>query len=248
MARRNEIISENPADHYDIVIPDQDEYVAETLNEEEIIKCLALFKNTDYWISIYLLCNFGLRRSEVLGLRWKDIDFENNTITLSQTLYETVNKETKQYEVKAKTQMKNKTSKRSLPLTEDIKNVLINWKNEQEKYKKLCRKSYVKTWEGYGDIIKPDTLSRAFADTLKKNKFKKVRLHDLRHSFATILLRNGISLQVISKLLGHSTYAITSKTYAHVDYSDKEIPISIISGIMNTSEKKEEANKECGEE
>ncbi len=253
LARRNGFISENPAKNEDIIIPDPEEYVAETLNEEEITQCLALFKGTDYWLSIYLSCNYGLRRSEVLGLRWKDIDFDNNMITLSNTLYETVNKETKQYEVKAKPQMKNKKSRRTLPLTEEVKSVLINWKNQQEKYKKLCGKSYVKAWDGYvctrsyGDIIKPDTLSRAFADTLKKNRFKKVRLHDLRHSFATILLRKGINLQVISKLLGHSTYAITAKTYAHVDDSDKEIPIGIISDIMNTSEKKEEADKEGGE-
>ena len=99
--------------------------------------------------------------------------------------------------------------------------------------KQLERKSkllsgYSKKWNGYvcvdalGDIIKPQYFSEHFKIILKHNGLKEIRLHDLRHSCASLLVAAEVDMKLIQSYLGHSTIAVTADTYSHLDSKSKE--------------------------
>ena len=94
-----------------------------------------------------------------------------------------------------------------------------------------------------GELIKPDYVDRVFSRILKTNGFRHIRLHDLRHSCATLLLRNGVPLSEIQKWLGHSNI-VTTQRYSHLDYSDKTIPANMLENKFNLSFTKNDNKKE----
>ena len=122
-----------------------------------------------------------------------------------------------------------------------IRSKLLEVQEEQEKNRKLCGKSYNKAEGHYiytdalGNRIKPDYLSSEFPTFLQKNRFRRMRFHDLRHSCASLLIANGVPLKQIQEWLGHSDFSITANTYAHLDYKSKLASASAMSWIEDTS-------------
>lgn len=95
-------------------------------------------------------------------------------------------------------------------------------KKKQERYRKLCGKSYSKEFDGYvcrkstGELIKPGFFSDHFKWMLKKHNLRRIRLHDLRHTCASLLLKNGVQMKQIQEWLGHSSYNTTVNiSYGH---------------------------------
>ena len=80
--------------------------------------------------------------------------------------------------------------------------------------------------------MKPDTVTRKFPDFLADNDMDEIRLHDLRHTCASLLLANGVSMKEIQEWLGHSSYNTTENIYAHVDSSSKEISANTMSNVL----------------
>jgi integrase len=168
---------------------------------------------------------YGLRRSEVLGLKWDAIDFENNTITIKHIVTSTTidGKQT----LVAADRAKTKSSLRTLPLLEGIKEELIAHREKQQRNKKLCGKSYNRKYEDYvfvnpiGDIYKPDTITANFKNILKANDMRIIRFHDLRHSCASLMFANDVPMKMIQEWLGHSDIGTTSNTYSHSEYKSK---------------------------
>ena len=109
----------------------------------------------------------------------------------------------------------------------DIEKELLKWKEQQKKDEEYWGEAYNKKYIGYiflhetGDLMLPDYLSHAFQKVLKKNNLRHIRLHDLRHSCASLLLANGIPMKEIQDWLGHSDYNVTANTYSHLDFSMK---------------------------
>ena len=130
---------------------------------------------------------YGLRRSEVLGLRWDAIDFESKTITIKHTVNE-ARVDGKCTLVMADT-TKTKSSFRTLPLVDPFEEMLLKMKMEQEENKWLCGNCYCQDYIGYiyvneiGEIIKPGFLTSHFASVLKANNMPRIRFHDLRHPY-----------------------------------------------------------------
>jgi Site-specific recombinase XerC len=118
---------------------------------------------------------------------------------------------------------------------------LLAVKEEQEKYRKLCGKAYNKVESKYiytdqlGNRINPDYLSDAFPQFMVKNGFRRLRFHDLRHSCASLLLANGVPLKQIQEWLGHSDFAITANTYAHLEFNSKLASAQAMTWIDRTS-------------
>ena len=189
---------------------------------------------------------YGLRRAEVVGLRWSAIDFDRNTITINHTVT-TVNFGEGCEDV-AQDSAKTKSSLRTLPLVGNIREYLLQKKNAEEFNKSICGNSYNYEFDGYifvdemGDRIKPNYLTCQFPKVLERHGLKKMRFHDLRHSCASLLLANGVTLKEIQEWLGHSDFSTTVNIYAHLDYSAKLTSAEAMSGALtlpdNTFESK----------
>lgn len=168
---------------------------------------------------------YGLRRSEIVGLKWDAIDFSANTICIRHTVTR-VTLEGKKTLV-AENNTKAKSSFRTLPLVPIFRDMLLRMKKEQEASREVCGKSYNTEYLEYiyvnelGDLINPEYLTRQFPLFLERNGMRRIRFHDLRHSCASLLLANGVNLKQIQEWLGHSDFSTTANIYAHLDYSSK---------------------------
>ena len=122
---------------------------------------------------------------------------------------------------------KNNSSFRSLPLVAPIKELLEEKRRSIYECKKLFKSGYCSKYSDYvcvneiGELIRPRTLSDNFKRIIKKNNIRNLRLYDCRHTAASIMLKNGVSMKQIQMILGHSDYATTANIYSHLDYADK---------------------------
>lgn len=160
-----------------------------------------------------------------LPFTYKVIDFQQNTISIQHTLT-SCQIDGKNVEVASDT-TKTKSSRRTLPLIPQFREILLDLYDKQTEYKRVCGKCYNKNYVGYicvdemGNILKPDYLSTGFASLLEKNDMRHIRFHDLRHTCASLLLKNGVPMKQIQEWLGHSDFSTTANIYAHLDFNSK---------------------------
>ena len=220
-----DLIEVNPADK--VERPKRKQYVGSFYDADEINALFEAAKGTKLELPILFGAFYGLRRSEAVGLKWDAIDFEENTIVIRHTVTQ-CNVEGKKVIVASDT-TKTKSSRRTLPLVPFVKERLLALKEEQEENRRLCGRSYIKEYLGYvcvneiGDLIKPGYVTQSFPKLLKANGFRHIRFHDLRHSCASLLLKNGVPMKQIQEWLGHSDFSTTANIYAHLDCSSKLI-------------------------
>ena len=189
------------------------------LNALQANKLLELFKGHRLQPIIYMALYYGLRRGEVLGLKWPAIDFKNNKLKINHIVTRTLT-------IVEKDRPKTVSSKREYSLLPEIKKMLLKIRLEQKHNKKLFGKSYynsdyVFTWED-GRAYNPGYITKAFQKVLAKNNFPKMRFHDLRHSCASILYDKGWELKDIQTWLGHADIETTANIYTHISKSRKE--------------------------
>ena len=231
-AMRTDIIPSNPADK--VELPKIQKYNPSFYTSDEVKGLLSEVVGTKLEIPVMIDCFYGFRRSEVIGLKWSAIDFEKKTITINHTITQSNGK----FIIRDKT--KNNSSRRSLPLEPIVETFLLELKEKQEENKKLCGNSYNKDWLEYicvddcGNLIRPDYVTETFLKLLKKRKLKQIRFHDLRHTCASILLKNGANMKEIQAWLGHSTYNTTADIYAHLDTSSVCNTGKVISNVFET--------------
>lgn len=193
-AVKNSLISKNPCNLVDA--PSPCEYEADIPTIETYFKIVDAAADTEHEIPVLLAGGCGLRREEVFGLTWNDIDFENSTITIRQV----VTTAEKHLDIKAP---KTKKSARTISIDEDLLAVL-------QKHKGV---GYVASING--DIIHPGNYSHRFNSFLKKNNLPHIRFHDLRHYHATLLMEANIPLKQAQARLGHSNVNMVMH-YQHV--------------------------------
>ena len=158
---------------------------------------------------IALTAHYGLRRSEVLGLKWSAIGFDGNMIRVRHKVLSGPNGPM------GEDVMKTASSHRVLGLSPAIKAMLLaEREKQQERCKKLGR-AYQLEYEDYvcvnalGELFTPDYVSNRFATILRQNGLKHIRFHDLRHSCASLLVAQGVQLKLIQQWLGHSNISTT---------------------------------------
>jgi len=222
-AVKNDMIPSNPADK--VERPKQDKFYGNFYDRDELNKLFEAVTGTKLELPVLLGAFYGLRRSEIVGLKWSAIDFEQNTITISHTVT-SCNLDGKCVIV-AKDTTKTKSSRRTLPLVPYFHEKLLAVKDQQERNQKLCGRSYNREFLEYicvddiGDRFKPNYITSQFPKLLERNGFRKIRFHDLRHSCASLLLASGVPMKHIQEWLGHSDFSTTANIYAHLDYSSK---------------------------
>lgn len=242
-AVKSEMIISNPADKVDR--PKSPKFIAKYYNEKELEKLFEVLENDKYKFAYVITAYYGLRRSEILGLKWSAIDFEKNTVSINHSVIET-RIDGKKILIQ-KNNMKNKSSYRVYPLLPIIKDLLLKEKEKQEEYKKFFGKNYNNEYKEYicvqenGNLFNPSVLSSHLKLVIKQNNLKQIRFHELRHSCASLLLSMGINMKQIQEWLGHSTYNTTADIYSHLDFKSK---MEIASNLTAFSNKVEELNQD----
>lgn len=216
-ALRKNIINYNPADR--VTLPKPERYEGKFYPVDQIKILFSYLKNEDLLPLIMITVLYGLRRSELLGLKWDSIDFDKETVTICHT----VSKCTKVVE---KNKTKNNSSKRTYPMMMEIKQILqqarTNEKLNKLKYgDKYIQNDYVFKWPD-GHPYSPDYISRRFHNLLLKYNLPLIRFHDLRHSCASMLLEMGYDLKDIQEWLGHSDIKMTANIYGHLTLGHKK--------------------------
>lgn len=205
-----QLLATNPADRVQPPKPRHTEMRA--LDEDDSIRLLQATEGTRLQVPVMIAVYTGMRRGEVLALRWSDLNLEKRTLTVSRSL-----EQTKAGGLRFKEPKSGKMRALSLPIL--AVTALKKHRAEQAERRLLIGAGYqdndLIVCAADGTPAKPDTLTSDFSQFSKRHGFG-VRFHDLRHSHASQLLRQGIPVQVVSERLGHAKVSITLDIYAHL--------------------------------
>jgi len=212
----NEIIPSNPCEY--VTLPKTQRYESHFYTAEQLNAMLEAIKDEPVYPLIKVTTVYGLRRSEVLGLKWDSVDFDANTLIIKHT----VSKVTKAME---KDKTKNTSSRRSFPLLPEIKKLLLTIMKQESENRKLLGRGYAENdyifkWDD-GRPYSPDFVSYKFDWLLKHYGFPHIRFHELRHSCASVLISMGFNLKDVQEWLGHSDIKMTANIYSHLDVTRK---------------------------
>ena len=179
------MIRSNPADR--VERPRKEKFKSEIYSGEELEQLFKVIQGDPSEFGVIMAAFYGLRRSEIVGLKWDAIDFENKKISIQHTVVTAKVNGTVTEIARDKT--KTKSSCRTLPLIPACEQMLNKMKKEQEQNRKVCGKSYCTDYLDYiyvdpmGKRIRPDFLSQHFPDFLVAHQMKRIRFHDLRHPY-----------------------------------------------------------------
>lgn len=198
--------------------PRKEKYLPAHYSAEEVNQLLDKLQGNWMYVLVALSVFYGLRRSEVLGLKWGDIDFESKTVSIQHTrIYEEI--DGKEMAV-GRDVLKRKSSYRTLPMPDSIWTLLCNLKTAHYGDSSAPIDAYV-CLNREGKPIAPNYFTQCFKRFLRDNNLREIRLHDLRHTCASILIQNRVPLIEVQQWLGHSTLETTADLYAHLEYESK---------------------------
>ena len=231
-ARKHDLITSNPMDN--VERPKSQRYVGAFYSVSELETLFQAVKGDPCEFPVLMAAFYGLRRSEIMGLRWRAIDFESNLITIDHTVVQCMCDGTTITVEKDRT--KNQSSCRSMPLVPQHRDLLLRMKVRQEYCRKLCGNCYTESEyifvNDMGAPYQPNYVTQHFKLILRKNHLRNIRFHDLRHTCASLLLKNGVPMKDIQEWLGHSSYNTTANIYAHLDTSSKNTSASKMSNVV----------------
>ena len=233
-AFKEERIDANPFDR--VGRPKKNKFHGENYTQEELLTLLHLARGDVIYPAILLAGAMGLRRSEALGVRWSRIDWEKRTVLLDTKIVEY--RENGKKKVEPVEEMKNKSSRRTLPLPDPVVVMLQVQKEHREVYRKMFQGSYSTQYLDYvcvnqlGELLRPSYVTDHFRELLEKYGLRHIRFHDLRHTFASLLINQDVPLINVSNFLGHSDLSTTANIYAHLDKASKQASAAVISDIL----------------
>ncbi|MBE6728084.1 MAG: helix-turn-helix domain-containing protein [Ruminococcaceae bacterium] len=225
-----QVIFSNPCSR--VEPPKAERKEAEYLDEiqaQELLNCLQA-EPLQYRAMITVLLYSGMRRGELCGLEWSDIDFNNNLIDISRSSLYLNGRGV--FDDETKTQ----SSKRVIKVPDEVIEVLRQHQKEQITTRLKLGDKWINSnkiftqWNG--KAIHPCTVSAWFSDFIKKNNLPPIHLHSLRHTNATLLIASGVDLRTVSKRLGHSNMTTTSNVYAHAIKSADERAAELLGNIL----------------
>lgn len=216
-ARDQKLISSNPTDG--CALPKLEHKEMKTLPVEQLTSFLREAKESGVFELYYIELATGLRRGELLGLKWEDIDLTQGSLRVQRQVAR-INGEI------IEAPLKTKNAYRTLPLSADAVGVL------QEQRKKSGSSPYVFP-SPTGGPISPDSVLHMLHRVLRRAGLAQVRFHDLRHTFATLALQNGVDIKTVSGMLGHYSAGFTLDTYTHVTTSAKKEAANTMGSILS---------------
>ena len=222
------LLPSNPCQH--VVLPKSVRYESHFYTADQLNQFFQAIRDEPLYPLLKITAIYGLRRSEVLGLKWDSIDFDAGTVTIRHT----VSKVTKAVE---KDKTKNATSYRSFPLTEEARTIFQTAQAEEKENRRLCGRQYqendyVFKWDD-GRPYSPDYITKKFPALLKAHGMPHIRLHELRHSCASLLINAGFTLKDVQEWMGHADIKMTANIYGHLDVSRKQTMAAKLAGDLS---------------
>ena len=224
----------------DVLKPKIKPYIADYYKPSELKMFFDIVKDDIIEVPVLFAGTYGLRRSEVLGIKWDAIDFEAGTFVIKHTVTK-ITCRGKNQVIQCKDLTKSKYEYRTYPLTPELKQALSRLKRKIEINKRFVFKNkYVQQTKDYvcvkenGELIKPEHLTKRFQELSTEKYLRKIRLHDLRHSVGSLLASNNVNLRQIQDFLGHGSIRST-KRYSHLQYENKETSIGVINNAIGAA-------------
>lgn len=205
LAREQKLVTRNPTQG--CALPKVEHKEMKTLTADQLSAFFQEARDSGVYELYYLDLATGLRRGELLGLKWTDVDFDRRVVKVQRAI-------SRQNGKVVEAPLKTKNAYCTLPLSADAISVLMHQR----------RKTGSSEWvfpSPSGGPMSPDSVLHMLQRALKRAGLPRIRFHDLRHTCATMLCRRKISLRDIQLWLGHSTYQTTADIYTHLDYRDK---------------------------
>lgn len=193
----NDKIKKNPTDGAKLSSPEK--YVPNVYDKDKFLKLLDAVSGKDEEIPVVLGAGCGLRRGEMCGLTWGNIDFNNRIVTIEKSVT--------RFKKNIQKKPKNETSQRKVIAPGYVIEILSLYYIAKDKPGK--NEKIITRW-------KPQSLSEMFSNLLEKHELEHIRLHDLRHYNAVVMLKNGIADKVAAERLGHSNVSTLREVYQHV--------------------------------
>lgn len=210
-AKQKNRINENPCKQ--VRRPKKAKFKPSFYDEDQMQALFAAIKDEPIKNMIIVTALYGLRRSELLGLKWDSVNFTRKEVTINHVV-------SKFTSVVEKDDTKTESSRRIYPMPPPIEDIFREELSKRDKNRdifgdKYIETDYVFTWDN-GKPYTPDYLTRKFSSLLEKYGLQKIRFHDLRHSCASILLEKGYNLKDVQAWLGHADISTTGNIYGHL--------------------------------
>lgn len=238
-----QLISDNPVKRVNPPkIPKKESKFYEVDDTMKLIDALNLAP-IKYKLMTTLTIFTGIRRSELMGLRWQDIDINNHTITIAQT---------SQY-VRGQGivigDTKNNTSQRTISYPEFVSDMfkLLQWQQQEDKNKleELWTESGMVFIQDNGKAMHPDTITKWFDNFITESKLKTINFHGLRHTHATLLIAQNMDILTISKRLGHSNTSTTLNIYGHMIKNADRIASDKFENLLKKPQENNDLSSKC---
>lgn len=216
-AKAQKLILDNPTNGCTLPKVERQEML--TLSANQLEKFFAEAKETGVYELYYIELATGLRRGELLGLKWEDIDFTEATLKIRRQVLR-INGEI------TEAPLKTKNAYRTIALGKDAVEILRSQENRLGKFSPYVFPSPT------GTAMSPDSVLHMLHRVLKRAGLPKVRFHDLRHTFATLALQNGVDIKTVSGILGHFSAGFTLDTYTHTTTASQKEAANTMQNIL----------------
>lgn len=225
-------LASNPVDRADP--PRSQRKELQAWNERQVKQWLAYWEGDALYYALYRLAAMtGMRRSELLGLRWQDVDLDNALVKIRQVRVEV------EGEGEIVAEPKTRSSVRDVPIDAKTAKALAEWKDylQEERYKAypswLIEDSELVFVHPDGSLPSPNAISKHFTYHAKQLGLNSISFHGLRHTNATLLIEAGVPTKVVSQRLGHANVSITLGTYTHPSEQALSQAVETLSGIVD---------------
>lgn len=237
-AKAHKMLVANPA--VGVILPRVERSEMSTIKPADVLQLqnADLYESEPLFPCILLMVYTGLRRGEAMALRWSDIDLENATLVVQREIVKVAGGTIYQ-------SPKTRNSNRLVPFGDTLKSILLDHKRRQElliKSAKGYRDQNLVFARETGNPYYPDSMRKILHRILAKAGLENVRVHDLRHTCATLLMLSGVHPKIVQEMLGHSNINVTLGIYSHTMPSMKRSAADSISNLIDASKPEEAKN------
>lgn len=234
-AVKMERLNKNPSDN--VELPKPEKHIAKRYSEQELKRLLKTAQGSNIETPVYLAAWFGLRRGEVIGLRWSSVDFDECQLTVSGVVRGKGKRGGKTRNLYYVPHTKTEASRRTLPMSQRAVAYLRVLKEKQDANRN-CVANYNHEWDDFvcvrenGNLIPLEYVTITFKQLCKKAGLEPIKFHELRHTNLSVLVENGANMKIVQEWAGHSTYKQTADTYSHIQTRSKRILADTMETIL----------------